>query len=370
MSSDRQHVALPPKLVLTSTRPISPTTTGNGPASTRQIVMTLHERQQLIDNLREEITGRARKLRTQCGVQAHNLRTKIERRVQRITPTVKKTKLGNLIAQYEAQDERRDPGGAQPTNGNVIQPAQRRPLPPPPPPILEDHPKTSKPSVQQEKQPRNNKRGTKRKSDEIDQDTDKENAVQMPEDLPIPKKRVKTTTTNTATAAAIANKNLAATRATSRTKAQPSQVLSPKSFNSRTLPPPAHSSLRGNHAPPPPPPPPRGKKVPTMTTTTARVLSAGMVEKAKSTVEKAKNTVEKAKNTRVPSTRAPAAGKKTAANSTTKITTTTAAGAGGTAATGGRKKPPAPTKVTKTTAKVTKTATAVPPSGRVLRKRT
>lgn len=62
-------------------------------------------------------------------------------------------------------------------------------------------------------------------STEMDSAPDQENAP--PEDLPNPKKRAKVA------AATARPKN----RATSRAKAQPSQVLSPKSSNSRTLPP-------------------------------------------------------------------------------------------------------------------------------------
>lgn len=90
-------------------------------------------------------------------------------------------------------------------------------------------------------------------------DVDKENAVHM-EDLPNPKKRAKTTTTK---------RNPAANRAASRAKVQPSQVLSPKSFNSRAMP---HSPLR-------PPAPPRSN----MPVTTAASAPSGMVQKTKVT---------------------------------------------------------------------------------------
>lgn len=92
-------------------------------------------------------------------------------------------------------------------------------------------------------------------------DMDKENAVYT-EDLCNPKKRVKTAATTT--------RNPQANRATSRAKVQPSQVLSPKSYNSRTFP---QSPFR---APAPPPKP----KMPV----TAAVSGLGsMAEKAKVT---------------------------------------------------------------------------------------
>lgn len=97
---------------------------------------------------------RARKLRAQCAQQVQQLRTRMERRVTRIPAAVRKTKMGDLIAQYEAPSTGHDPEGAEPANGIVTQPVQQHSLP-----ILEDDPITSM-AEEQDRQPQ--KRGAKR----------------------------------------------------------------------------------------------------------------------------------------------------------------------------------------------------------------
>ena len=97
---------------------------------------------------------------------------------------------------------------------------------------------------------------------------DKENDVHM--DLPNPKKRAKPTT-----------KGTTSQRAPSRNKIQPSQVLSPKSSNSRTLP---QSPIRPPGLPSKPTlAHPTSPLKPSIAGTLANGTLAGMVEKARLT---------------------------------------------------------------------------------------
>ena len=114
-------------------------------------------------------------------------------------------------------------------------------------------------------------------SDDVESLADKENTPQY--GLTVAKKRAKTTTASTA-----------ATRATSRAKASPAQVLSPKSSNSRSLP---HSPDRVPPSPskstllrPTSPLKPAAAAASHAGARTTRAI-AGMVEKAKSTRAKA-----------------------------------------------------------------------------------
>lgn len=59
------------------------------------------------------VTVRARRLRAQYGTQAEGLRTRVEFRVNRIPPALRKQKLGDLIKKYS--DESAKPSGAQST---------------------------------------------------------------------------------------------------------------------------------------------------------------------------------------------------------------------------------------------------------------
>lgn len=105
-------------------------------------------------------------------------------------------------------------------------------------------------------------------SDEIDLTADKENTPQA--ELPNPKKRTKTTATGGAS-----------NRAMSRSKVQPSQVLSPKSSNSRTLPQspirPVASPSRAGFVRPASP------LKPSIPVTEATVALSGMLEKTRTT---------------------------------------------------------------------------------------
>jgi len=65
----------------------------------------------LIESL---VTVRARRLRAQYSTQAEGLRTRVEFRVNRIPPALRKQKLGDLMKKYS--DESAKPSGSQNTN--------------------------------------------------------------------------------------------------------------------------------------------------------------------------------------------------------------------------------------------------------------
>ncbi|CRG91752.1 hypothetical protein PISL3812_08804 [Talaromyces islandicus] len=74
------------------------TPTGSPPAKKLRITQT--QKQTLIDNLQLEITERARKLRAQYALQAQDLRSRIERRVNRIPVSLRKLTMGALLEKY------------------------------------------------------------------------------------------------------------------------------------------------------------------------------------------------------------------------------------------------------------------------------
>ncbi|KAK7729415.1 hypothetical protein SLS57_001900 [Botryosphaeria dothidea] len=182
--------------------------------SKQRITITEQQKQALMDNLQLEITERARKLRSQYGLLAQGLRSRLEMRVNRIPTSLRKTNIMDLVEKYSNQPR------TEPPTSTIARPT---------PSVL------LKPSVSAQASPVR-KRGTKRNSDEMD----KENAEQDQEpeqELAMPKKRTKTT----------ANQKKGPPAANSRARTvsrqdQPLQVLSPKSNNSRTYP---RSPLKG-----------------------------------------------------------------------------------------------------------------------------
>ncbi|KAF8851092.1 hypothetical protein BDZ45DRAFT_731134 [Acephala macrosclerotiorum] len=190
-SVDVQSFPAPPKMVPTKTQ-----TPPNNRSPIRKTKMgiTAAQRQVLIDNLQLEITERARKLRAQYTMQAQQLRTRIEIRVNRIPVALRKAKMGDLQLKYtETVSE-----AAASTSHKINSPAKN---------LIQEEQARSRVSPSPQ-------RGTKRLSD----DMDKEN-----EDIENPKKRTR-------------GAPVPPTRTTSKAKIQPSQVLSPRSANSRTLP--------------------------------------------------------------------------------------------------------------------------------------
>ncbi|KAF2187018.1 hypothetical protein K469DRAFT_686231 [Zopfia rhizophila CBS 207.26] len=169
-------------------------------------------------NLNLELQSRKEKLVAMCEAQVASLRSRLERRVNRVPNNKRTAKIIDLIK--PALPAKKNPAPAP-----ISRRAQQTvPAPKPNPPA---QPTRSAPA-----------RGVKRSSNEMV--SDKEN---MAEQLSIPKKRTKTTTTTARTTSAAAPRTARTTaaptttrttRAASRKVAAP-EVLSPKSNNSRTL---------------------------------------------------------------------------------------------------------------------------------------
>ncbi|KAI9701997.1 MAG: hypothetical protein M1836_001341 [Candelina mexicana] len=221
LSSAMAATTLSEEPQLIATKSGSPSRTPIRSPSKRKIVITQEQKQALVDNLQLEITERARKLRAQYALQSQSLRTRVEMRVNRIPMALRKTNIGELLAKHtdtidvkpkSVTPEPKAAEDAEATNMTDALPTQSN-----------DTKQETKTVQLPTKSSPAHTRGTKRTSDDLIS-ADKENA--LTEDLSLPKKRAKPT---------------ASTRAASRTKIQPSQVLSPKSSNSRTLP---HSPIR------------------------------------------------------------------------------------------------------------------------------
>ncbi|KAI9766561.1 MAG: hypothetical protein M1835_007169 [Candelina submexicana] len=258
LSSAMAATTLSEEPQLIATKSGSPSRTPIRSPSKRKIVITQEQKQALVDNLQLEITERARKLRAQYALQSQSLRTRVEMRVNRIPMALRKTNIGELLAKHtntidvkpkSVAPESKTAEDAVATNMTDAVPTQSN-----------DTKHESKTVQLPTKSSPAHIRGTKRTSDDLTS-ADKENA--LTEDLSLPKKRAKTT---------------ASTRAASRTKIQPSQVLSPKSSNSRTLP---HSPIRPVMSP--------SKSFlarpvsPLKPTAPAMTALAGMVQKARTT---------------------------------------------------------------------------------------
>ncbi|RDL38608.1 Uncharacterized protein BP5553_02948 [Venustampulla echinocandica] len=242
-SVDMQSFPAPPRMVPTKTRsPIRTPPSNRSPIKKARAGITLGQKQALIDNLQLEITERARKLRAQYMLQAQGLRTRIEIRVNRIPTALRRAKMGELLQKHSetaAKSTNRNPQRVVKANS----PAKNR---------MEDLREQSRASPSPRRAP-------KRLSDEISS-IDKEN-----EDVENPKKRLRPGPPS---------------HGSSREKLQPSQVLSPRSANSRTLP---RSPIRPSGPP--------SKSVPARPASPLKPSATGgpssmltnMVEKAKST---------------------------------------------------------------------------------------
>ncbi|KAJ5273669.1 hypothetical protein N7478_008794 [Penicillium angulare] len=68
----------------------------------KKLRLTQNQKQALMDNLQLEITERARKLRAQYALQQHDLRSRLERRVNRIPMTLRKANMGELLEKHNA----------------------------------------------------------------------------------------------------------------------------------------------------------------------------------------------------------------------------------------------------------------------------
>ncbi|MCJ1370286.1 hypothetical protein MMC20_001498 [Loxospora ochrophaea] len=201
-------------------------TSTRSPIKKKHMMITQSQKQSLIDNLQLEITERARKLRAQYALQAQNLRTRVELRVNRIPKSLRKAKMGELLVKHlEAAQRKEVKEGVEPKTIEVVanQANQANPK--------GQAPKTAIAKASKQTNPART-RGTKRNSDALSPSqshTDKENAPDPSHTDPLsnPKKRTKTA-------------------ATTRQPTNPSTILSPKSSNSRTFP---HSPIRSPQRP-------------------------------------------------------------------------------------------------------------------------
>ncbi|KAI0172318.1 Borealin N terminal-domain-containing protein [Hypoxylon sp. FL1284] len=170
------------------------------PIKKRKLGLSVAQKQALIDNLQLEITERARRLRAQYNIQAQQLRSRVEMRINRIPTALRKAVLGDLLNKslQPQQPPRSKPAQAArappvPTkDGTSLRPVSRKPVP------THDAPAAAR----------------KRTSTEMS-GADKENQ----DGVDNPKKRVR-----------------GAPAAAESATLQPGQILSPTSSNTRIIP--------------------------------------------------------------------------------------------------------------------------------------
>lgn len=90
----------------TSSGSDAPSTPKRSPIQKKPTGITLQQKQALIENLRLEITERARRLRAQYHLQAQGLRSRIEIRLNRIPTALRKATMGDLLLKYAEQAQR------------------------------------------------------------------------------------------------------------------------------------------------------------------------------------------------------------------------------------------------------------------------
>ncbi|KAI0140135.1 Borealin N terminal-domain-containing protein [Hypoxylon sp. NC0597] len=88
------------------------------PIKKRKLGLSLAQKQALIDNLQLEITERARRLRAQYNIQAQQLRSRVEMRVNRIPTSLRKAKMGELLSKsLQPQQPPRPPKSTEEISG-------------------------------------------------------------------------------------------------------------------------------------------------------------------------------------------------------------------------------------------------------------
>ncbi|PGH13073.1 hypothetical protein AJ79_03910 [Helicocarpus griseus UAMH5409] len=185
--------------------------TPDGSPSSKRPKITQRQKQALIDNLQLEITERARKLRAHYALQAQDLRGRIERRVNRIPMALRKANMGELLAKH-SESNKADAAAKKPATNSKSSKA----------PAASST--TGNSTRNNAASTTSRTRGAKRTSDEI-LASDKENApFQDPVDVPLsnPKKR--------------GANNAPASHPRVLSQFAETNVLSPKSSNSRTFP--------------------------------------------------------------------------------------------------------------------------------------
>ncbi|KAJ6134703.1 hypothetical protein N7523_001025 [Penicillium sp. IBT 18751x] len=177
--------------------------TPTGPPAKR-MRLTQSQKQALIDNLQLEITERARKLRSQYALQANDLRSRIERRVNRIPVSLRKVTMGELFDKHSGLFKTSPMRKASPVKAFRA------------PPSI---------SIDQALSPARENRS--RRTSHDDHYSDKENAPATgePEGLKNPKRRGKAPAAGSASRVA-----------SQEVRANDNRILSPKSLNSRTYP--------------------------------------------------------------------------------------------------------------------------------------
>ncbi|KAI1365040.1 hypothetical protein F5Y08DRAFT_194182 [Xylaria arbuscula] len=166
----------------------------------RKIGITLAQKQALIDNLQLEITERARRLRAQYNIQAQQLRSRVEMRVNRVPTTLRKLKLEDLPKKSATSQH--------------LRPAPRSQYVNKPPPVPAKDGTSPKPIPRKPVPTASPIRGYKRLSTEIS-GADKEN---QGEAIDNPKKKSRGMPANP------------------KAQISASQILSPTSSNTRVLP--------------------------------------------------------------------------------------------------------------------------------------
>ena len=202
-----------------------PTTPTRSPPH-KKLKITATQKQALIDNLQLEITERARQLRASYALQSADLRSRIERRVQRIPVAMRKMTMGELMVKHGASQHKQieAPRSEQTIHAQVTMPSStERPLPP----LPAEASKPSSPSRPQIHAPA--PRPKKRKTSDIIIASDGDASEAAPTEPIIKKTRAR------AGAAPTTAPTRTTSRAVSRSQ-KPTSVLSPRSHNSRTLP--------------------------------------------------------------------------------------------------------------------------------------
>ncbi|ERF70216.1 hypothetical protein EPUS_00404 [Endocarpon pusillum Z07020] len=198
--------------------------TPTGSPARKRMKISQSQKQALIDNLQLEITERARHLRAHYALQASDLRSRIERRINRIPLSLRKANMGELLAKYaDTTIAKQMPQAGDSTKALPAVPAaeNHRPLPAIPRDLASS---AAKPANSNGPTP---VKAPRKRSSEIAILSDKENEPTVEADeLSNPKNPKRTKT-------AAGTKPRAASR-TKKTNA--GNVLSPKSHNSRTLP--------------------------------------------------------------------------------------------------------------------------------------
>ncbi|KKY14458.1 hypothetical protein UCRPC4_g06716 [Phaeomoniella chlamydospora] len=194
-------------------------TTPTGSPAAKRLRITQAQKQALIDNLQLEITERARSLRAHYALQATDLRSRIERRINRIPMSLRKATMGELLDMHALPESKTIAPSSKPLPPSAVTKTKNHPLPP----LPQDRSSAAPSPVRSPHRPAKRGSGVL-----IHETSDKENTQPIHNDsLSNPKnpKRAKTGAGN-------------GPRATSRSvkPGQPSSVLSPKSHNSRTLP--------------------------------------------------------------------------------------------------------------------------------------